>query len=123
MGYMNKEYETSFVAAFSKSLLSTKEGCIHSSQRNDPGMADISTELELISSSLLPCEALNQNEGDSYTIISTDSLLSIAFELGPEYPARDSVKLEIKGEIGREEGEGWRIWIGETMESWVEDSE
>jgi hypothetical protein len=88
--------------------------------------AQLDLEIELIESSLLPSETLVVDSHDPrvINISSTASKLALHVTLGESYPAKESLKIEVKGpEIGREEAEGWRTWVQEKMEDWNANDE
>ncbi|WVO18162.1 hypothetical protein L204_105865 [Cryptococcus depauperatus] len=88
---------------------------------------DLATELELISSSLLPAETLHLPQPGAwpqlYSITSTDSNLSLAIAVNERYMGKKDVKIEVKGDVGREEASKWERWILERMREWDEDEE
>jgi hypothetical protein len=87
---------------------------------NDDGQTQLDIEIELIESSLLPDESLSRTP-DGIEIKSTASKLFL--HINPVgYP--EHVVIEVKGpEIGREEAEGWKVWVEEKMKEWNSDDE
>lgn len=65
----------------------------------------LNSEIELIISSLLPFEALTSTPPDTFPrkvdIISQESKFYIHFEVGPGFPSKNAILIEIKGaEVG-----------------------
>ena len=72
-------------------------------------------DIELIESSLLPDESISRITG-GIEIRSTASKLVLHISTS-DYPQR--VGIEVKGsEVGRDEAEGWKVWVEERMREW-----
>lgn len=83
--------------------------------------AQLDIEIELIESSLLPNETLARisQEPNIIDITSTASKLALHITINDAYPASGSIGVEVKGpEVGREEAEGWRVWVEERLKDW-----
>lgn len=88
--------------------------------------SQLDLEIELIESSLLPSESLANTSRNPYVvdITSTASKLSLHITINDTYPASGSIGVEVKGpEVGREEAEGWRVWVEERLKDWDSDEE
>ena len=86
--------------------------------------AQLEVEIELIESSLLPNETLARisQEPNIIDITSTASKLALHITINDAYPASGSIGVEVKGpEVGREEAEGWRVWVEERLKDWDSD--
>ncbi|KIS02076.1 hypothetical protein L804_00334 [Cryptococcus deuterogattii 2001/935-1] len=85
---------------------------------------NLSTELELISASLLPAESLHYSSATSvypqeFDITNSDSGRSMHVEIHEDYPRTGSVKVGMKGNsMGRDEALGWKGWVNEKMLEW-----
>ncbi|OCF54952.1 hypothetical protein L486_07608 [Kwoniella mangroviensis CBS 10435] len=89
---------------------------------------DIDTELELISSSLLPAERLTSSESGSWPrvidITSEDCKLSLHINVNEGYRVKDAVQIEVKSKsMGREEASGWKERVEEKMKGWNEEED
>ena len=87
---------------------------------------NLEAELEVIAASLLPAETLTTSEPGIWPrtieITSIDSKLSLYIVIAQGYPAEQDVAIEIKGtQVGRDEAEGWRDWVGQKMLQWNAD--
>lgn len=84
----------------------------------------IEEEVELIRSSLMPEESLQESETISkqFTISSTDSPYRINFSLAKQTKADVATLFQIKSDaMAREEAVGWAQWVQEKIdESWNE---
>jgi hypothetical protein len=88
--------------------------------------SQLDVELELIESSLLPNEHLAKVSQNPYVIdiTSTASKLALHLTINDAYPASGSMGVEVKGpEVGREEAEGWKVWVEERLKDWDSDQE
>ena len=86
----------------------------------DGRQEQLDLEIELIESSLLPDESLSR-ASTGLAIKSTASTLVLNISTS-KYP--QDVGIEVKGsEVGREEAEGWRVWVEERMKGWNTDDE
>lgn len=87
----------------------------------------LSTEIELISASLLASEELQEVSGRSGAgifIINEESGRSIHVDIGDGYPSRDAVKVVIKAaDVGRDEATVWNTRISEIMRNWDDAEE
>lgn len=90
---------------------------------------NLSTELELISASLLPAESLHYLSATSvypqeFDITNSDSGRSMHVEIHEDYPQTGSVKVGMKGNsMGRDEALGWKEWVNEKMLEWDDAQE
>ncbi|WWC96068.1 hypothetical protein V866_002935 [Kwoniella sp. B9012] len=89
---------------------------------------DMDTELELISSSLLPAEQLTASDSGSWPrvidITSEDSRLSLHINVDEGYRVKHAVQIEVKSKsMGREEASGWKQRVGEEMADWDEEED
>lgn len=89
----------------------------------------LDVELELIAASLLPSEELNAEPGSTwprlFTVTNSDSRRALHVEVADQYPSRDAVKIEIKGnDVGREEATRQNARISKDQEeNWDADDE
>lgn len=90
----------------------------------------LDTEIELLSASLLPTETLELNDSSACTAIrdlmitNHDSRLSIHIHVGDQYPARDAVTAEVKGNnIGRDKALEWSLRVEEAFRDWDQENE
>lgn len=93
-----------------------------------PRLQALDSEIELLTSSLLPTETLTSSPRDQWprfvVIASTESQLAVHVRVDGQYPHQSAVKIDVKGASdGREEAEGWKEWVKERMEEWDGDTE
>lgn len=109
-------------------LVKTRQALVPPMSHPRPPMSapeDLDTELELITSSLLPEETLLSSSAcpREVTIANSESQKSLHITLASEYPQRSAVSVALKSpNVGRDTAEEWRRRIDEILESW-EDSE
>ncbi|WRT67815.1 uncharacterized protein IL334_004789 [Kwoniella shivajii] len=91
---------------------------------------DLDTELELITSSLLPAEKLNAIPSELWPIVriinitSDDSKLSLYITVSERYKRKVAVHIEVRSSsMGRDEALDWIDWVREKMEEWNEEED
>ncbi|WVF69145.1 hypothetical protein IAT40_003919 [Kwoniella sp. CBS 6097] len=91
---------------------------------------DLDTEIELISSSLLPAETLESDSNDqtqwprTIHVSSTDSTLSVHVTVKEGYRKKDAVTIDVKSRaMGRDEATGWQRWTEEKMAEYDESDD
>lgn len=89
----------------------------------DPRLSSLDTEIELITSSLLPSETFTSSPRDQWprfvVVASTSSRLTLNVRIDGQYPRSDAVKVQIKSDdMDRDEAEGWKDWVGARLKEW-----